>query len=318
MLNLLVLSFRNPAIPSRKFRVHAFEPYWKRSGLRYEIRALSDGLLSRWMTLLRLPKAKTVLLQKKLIRPSEFDRLKARGEKVIYDFDDAVYLNPKVRDRFEHIVRNSDAVFAGNRVLAEAALPYNRNTVIVPTGLDLGCYRPIRSEREGSPVIGWIGTRHNLANLYGLSSVLKKMRERGTRFRLRYICDGPDPLLDADGWQYVPWSEGSERDSLAGLDIGLMPLKDNEYNRGKCGFKIIQYMAMGIPAVASPVGFNSELITHGRDGFLCPDPSGWEECLQALITDPGKYAAVRKSALERVKDFDIQRIFTLIRPHLAF
>jgi glycosyltransferase involved in cell wall biosynthesis len=274
MLNLLVLSFRNPDVPSRRFRVHAFEPCWKQAGLSYEIKGLSDGLLPRWMTLLRLPRAKTVLLQKKLMRPSEFNRLKAGAEKVIYDFDDAVYLNPKVRDRFEHIVRNSDAVFAGNRVLAEAARPYNRNTVIVPTGLNLDTYRPIQREKGDSPVIGWIGTRHNLKNLYGLSSVLKKMRGRGTRFRLHYICDRPDPLLNADGWQHVPWSEGSERDSLAGLDIGLMPLADNEYNRGKCGFKIIQYMAMGIPAVASPVGFNRELITHGRDGFLCPDPSG--------------------------------------------
>jgi glycosyltransferase involved in cell wall biosynthesis len=298
--------------------VHAFEPYWKQAGLSYEIEGLSDGLLPRWMTLLLLPRAKTVLLQKKLIRPSEFNRLKARAEKVIYDFDDAVYLNPKVRNRFEHIVRNSDAVFAGNRVLAEAAWPYNRNTVIVPTGLNLDYYRPIPGEKGDSPVIGWIGTRHNLKNLYGLSSVLKKMRGRGTRFRLHYICDGPDPLLNADGWQHVPWSEGSERDSLAGLDIGLMPLTDNEYNRGKCGFKILQYMAMGIPAVASPVGFNQELITHGRDGFLCKDPSEWEKCLQTLIADQGKYGAVRKSALERVKDFDLQRIFTLIRPHLAF
>lgn len=156
MLNLLILSFGSAAIPSRKFRVHAFEPLFREAGISYAVRGLSDGLVPRWASLLSLPRAKVLILQKKLIRPAEFNRLRARAGKIIYDFDDAVYLSPKVRDRFEYIVRHSDVVFAGNRVLAVSAQAYNPNTVIVPTGLDL--IITARFKRRKRSVRSWAGS----------------------------------------------------------------------------------------------------------------------------------------------------------------
>jgi glycosyltransferase involved in cell wall biosynthesis len=135
-------------------------------------------------------------------------------------------------------------------------------------------------------------------------------------FTTRYVCDGPGEKLNSLAWEYVPWSEKNEVADLTSFDIGVMPLADTPENRGKCGFKALQYMAMGIPPVVSPVGFNSELITAERDGFLPDTPESWEGCLERLLRDREKHGELAVNARKRAEDFSIRRIFEIIRDEI--
>jgi glycosyltransferase involved in cell wall biosynthesis len=139
----------------------------------------------------------------------------------------------------------------------------------------------VKRDKGSPPRIGWIGSKTNLKNLHILTSPLMEMK-KDLDFSLRYICDSRDRSLEEAGWEYVQWSSDSEVETLSCLDIGVMPLEDNDYNRGKCGFKIVQYMAMGIPPVASPVGVNEAIINNGVNGFLARTEEDWERALSLL------------------------------------
>lgn len=315
MPRLLTLTFDKPSMPSRKFRVEAFGPFFTGDGVTSTIKGLPDGWFARRLRLLALPAAQTLLLQKKLLPQGEFDLLRKKYPRIVYDFDDAVYLNPKAAARFEHIVRRADCVIAGNRVLAEAARAFQKAVVLLPTGLDLERYRPATPGNRETRVVGWIGSRHNTDNLHPLSTPLSGLGKR-LGFELRYVSNAPDPVLDRDGWRYLPWSAETEVGDLAAFDAGLMPLADTDYNRGKCGFKIIQYMAMGVPPVASPVGFNRELIIHRTNGLLATGPGEWEKALETLFADQDLYRAMRRNALERAKDFDLKKLYPILKSAL--
>ncbi|OGS33734.1 MAG: hypothetical protein A2293_14365 [Elusimicrobia bacterium RIFOXYB2_FULL_49_7] len=316
MLDLLALTTEPATTPSRFFRLHAYEPLFATEGVCYRIVGLSDGLLARWFTLLRLPQAKTLLLQKKLIRPFELDFLRKRYSRIVYDFDDAIYLSKKGSKRFKHILRSSDQVVAGNRCLAAAAAAFQEKVTVIPTGVDLVRFVPTSMTIEKPSIVGWIGSYHNLKNLYPLLPVFQEVRDSCRHTEFRYICDHPDNRLNSAGWTYIKWSRKEEAAMLSELHIGLMPLQDTEYNRGKCGFKAIQYMAIGAPPIASPVGFNCELIKHGVNGLLPMTPAAWGEALQTLLADPDYYRAMRIKAIERAKDFDLSKLFVSLKPLL--
>ncbi|OGK07724.1 MAG: hypothetical protein A2487_02455 [Candidatus Raymondbacteria bacterium RifOxyC12_full_50_8] len=315
MIDLLILTFTDPNTASRRFRVEAFLPLLAEKGMSYVVRGLSDGMVPRLATLASLPRCKTALLQKKLLRPFELALLKKKCSRLIYDFDDAVYLgNEKNRKRFETAVRAADTVFAGNKTLADAAAVLHGDVVVVPTGLDVHRYRP--QEKERAPTrIGWIGTRYNTRELHSVMEALAGPA-RELSLGLVYVSDRNDPALDTAGWAYEPWSETTEIARLASFDIGLMPLQDTPYARGKCGFKILQYMAMGVVPIASPIGVNKSIITHGFNGYLAKGPEEWTRALRALVTNQKLYRDMALKARERALDFSLERVFPLFAARL--
>lgn len=233
---------------------------------------------------------------------SIIERAAARGRRSVFDFDDAIFLGLGYGRKIKNIVSFVDHVVTGNRYLADvAAVP--EKTTVIPTVVDTDRFKfhETRDRRGKDVVIGWTGLRGNYPQLLTALPALRRAIER-TGAQLLLISNGEPPreLLDL-GARYLPWNAATEVDDLAQIDIGLMPLPDTPFTRGKCAFKLIQYMAIGRPAVASPVGANCEVVTHGVDSYLPETLEGWEEHLVQLVEDPDLRTRVGAAGRARIE-----------------
>jgi glycosyltransferase involved in cell wall biosynthesis len=177
-------------------------------------------------------------------------------------------------------------VIAGNRTLAEHALQFNSQVSIIPTVVDLEqyAYQPVRAAGE-IVTIGWVGSRSTSPYLLEIEPALQRLSEAYPG-KIRYRFYGhPQRKLNLPNFESLPFSLASEIDDLRTIDIGIMPMPDNDWTRGKCGFKAIQYMALGIPGVTSPVGMATELVQDNVNGFWARTPEEWFEALHRLVCD---------------------------------
>jgi glycosyltransferase involved in cell wall biosynthesis len=221
-----------------------------------------------------------------------------RGIPIVYDFDDAIFL-PNVSEanrafaflkqpsRVARILRQSTHVIVGNEFLAGFARRYNSAVTVVPTAVDTDRFVPRSDDRtlRPKPVVGWIGSPTTFRYLEGLADVLRRVAV-DHRFVLK--VSGAGRRVDFAGLEVedVPWSLADEVRLFNSCDIGVYPLTDDDWARGKCGFKAIQCMACGVPVVASAVGVNREIIQDGVNGFLASTPDEWVEKLGRLISEP--------------------------------
>jgi glycosyltransferase involved in cell wall biosynthesis len=214
---------------------------------------------------------------------------------IVYDFDDAIWMadgNENVLARLARcrwkvrlICRWAAHVTAGNAYLKAYAGQFNSNVSVVPTSVDVVArFNAVRVHRNGARVVlGWTGSRSTNRYLDMIGAVLRQLRAE-REFDVTVISDRRPEFGYPDA-RFVQWHADAEIEQLLDLDIGLMPLDDTPWTRGKCGFKLIQYMALGIPPVASAVGANLDIVRHGVDGFLCSTPDDWLESLRRLIDD---------------------------------
>jgi glycosyltransferase involved in cell wall biosynthesis len=250
--------------------------------------------LRTWERRELLRSSSVVVLHQIKLSGTEARLFAAFAARRIFDFDDAIYVRKPRRlgeaaddswwrrHKFAATCRRVDVVAAGNDVLAAAAAPYARRIVILPTALDAGSYRATSATQNDPPTIAWVGNPENLVYLEILRPALARLTARHPQLRLRVICsdfpDWPEVRIEQ-----VRWSPQAEIEALAGAHIGVMPLTDDEWARGKCAFKLLQYMAAALPCVASPVGANSEAVLDGRTGYHARDVSEWERSLERLI-----------------------------------
>jgi glycosyltransferase involved in cell wall biosynthesis len=273
---------------------------WRR--LRFLFRPF--GTLARLAHLRGLGPSDVVFFQRPLIEyPTTIvERLAARGRASLFDFDDAFFVDFGGRRKLRQIVSLVDQVIAGNRYLAEeAGVP--EKTTVIPTIVDTDRFRaqPPRDARGREVVVGWTGLHRNYPQLLSAAPGIGRALRR-TGARLLIISNAPPPrALKEMGAEYLPWRADSELEDLARIDIGLMPLPDTIFTRGKCAFKLIQYMALARPGVASPVGANREVVTDGVDGFLPANDAQWEEGLTRLIEDPDLRARIGGAARARIE-----------------
>jgi glycosyltransferase involved in cell wall biosynthesis len=232
---------------------------------------------------------------------------------IIYDFDDAIWMQPerkisamqrmiKSYSKVGKICRWSHTTVVGNEYLADFARRYAGHVVVIPTVVDTGhrFVPAVTTEIKSQPVIGWTGSHTTLAYLESLEPVLKALQDKFD-FELLVMANKP-PQLPTMKFNYVPWSEESEVEALQKIDIGIMPLPDDEWTKGKCGFKAIQYMALAKPAVASAVGVNKDIITDGVNGFLAETPEEWEEKLTWLLEHPEETKSMGIAARIRIDE----------------
>ena len=241
---------------------------------------------------------------------------------VIFDFDDAIFLpigDPshlfsrnlffqnlvKKTLKIHHMIKMADEVTVGNKYLAEFAKKFSNHVSIIPTVIDTNRYYPLKKKKKNKIVyIGWMGTSGNLKYFKSILSTLKKVSQSHPNTQL-IICSDKfllkDDLNSVIPTKFIQWESKNELKTLHKFDIGIMPIEDNEWTRGKCGFKLIQYMASGVPAIGSDVGMNKEIINDGINGLLAKNESEWTRKLNLLINDEALRKEVRISARNKIE-----------------
>ena len=208
--------------------------------------------------------------------------------------------SPWRKRKFAATCRWVDVVAAGNDVLAEVARRSARAVAILPTSIDTGAYRPTTATAADAPTIVWIGSPENLVYLEMIRPALARLSVRYPALKLRVICSRFPDWGDVKV-ERIPWSTATEADSLAAAHMGVMPLTDDEWARGKCAFKLLQYMAAALPCVASPVGANTEAVIEGVNGFHARTTEEWERHLESLIRSPELRARLGAAGREHVE-----------------
>jgi len=306
---------------SNRFRVLQFIPYLKEAGITCRVRPFYSetfwrilyrpgrfwaklvlGLLcslNRLLDLARALRYDLVFIHREAypVGPAWFETLLSwMGKPYVYDFDDALFLpNVAEPNRFfgrlkcpgkvNRIIRGSSVTVAGNAYLAEyAKSAAARKIEIVPTVVDTQRFAPRQTgKNQKKLVIGWIGSSTTIVFLEPYQRVFKRVLERcGQRAQFRIVGGRlAEPL--PEGIACVAWSLESEVTELQSFDIGIMPMPDNEWTKGKCAFKAIEYLAVGIPAICSPVGMNLEVVSEGVNGFLPEEEDDWVEAICRLV-----------------------------------
>ena len=236
-------------------------------------------------------------------------------KKIIYDFDDAIWLpnyseantgfhKLKNYKKVNEIIGLANVISSGNSYLAEYASKFNSNTVINPTTIDTLHYhnRDLYDvpNINNVPVIGWTGTHTTIKYLDFLIPILDELK---SRFEFEFcVISNEKPNLNLTCLNYVKWKKESEIEDLMRFDIGVMPLANNKWAKGKCGFKALQYMSLGIPTIASPVGVNIDIIDENKNGFLCETQEDWIKALEFLLEKSENRLKMSKSAQEKVQN----------------
>jgi len=205
------------------------------------------------------------------------------GRKHVFDVDDAIWL-PYERDFSAEIVEHCDGVIAGNRFLADHYEKLGARVWLVPTSIDTDIWRPSNKETGAKSTIGWMGSSANLRFLYAIEEPLADFLAQHRETRLLIVCDRP-PSFKKLTYEFVQWTMENEVSLVNRMDVGLMPLDDSELARGKCGFKMLSYMACGIPVVATPVSVNAEILLRDEVGIAAQTPNQWFEALTRLHSD---------------------------------
>ena len=321
-MRILVISpYAKNIAPSMRYRIEQWMPRLRGEGIEFDYIAFSDRRLHDLLLekgkvfrkafllfvrlfitiwkVLRSNRPDLVFVHREATRvgPPLIERyIRMRGIPIIYDFDDPIFLPAsgsksglwnilKFPNKTRGICKLSSYVTVGNQNLADYAEKYNSDVRVIPSTIDTGIYYPKEHISKRIPTLGWTGS-HSTAEvcLPLLSSVLLKLKEK-LDFKMMVICSADTDIDIGVEYELVEWNADSECDDLERIDIGVMPLADDPWQRSKCGFKLLQYMGMGIPAIASPVGVNCDIIRDGVNGFLAKNEDEWISKIMMLGRD---------------------------------
>jgi glycosyltransferase involved in cell wall biosynthesis len=282
-----------------RYRVNAFRSCLEAAGHRLDVVGWPGFWPSRLLLYHQLRHADVLLLQRKLLPAWQLRLLRRRVQWLVYDFDDAVFLrnsySPRGHDsaarsrRFDEMVRNADIVVAGNEFLRHQAMAVADpgRVWVIPTCVDAARYPLALHEPDRKPVqLIWVGSASTIRGLEQLAPILEDLGRTGPRLQLKIICDRSLSLHHLPV-QFCPWREAAEPEEIADADVGISWLPDDPWSRGKCGLKVLQYMAAGLPVVANAVGVQAGMVRHGETGFLVETAAQWHEAICRLAADAG-------------------------------
>ncbi|HXC04295.1 MAG TPA: glycosyltransferase family 4 protein [Bacteroidia bacterium] len=271
----------------------------------------------RWKDLKRIQEFDIIFIQREAFLTGSyyFERqYKKSGARIVFDFDDAIWhLNMseanrklgwlKNPDKTAKIIGFSDLVIAGNRYLEQYALRFNTRVIRIPTTIDTLKFLPVPDKTDHQPLcIGWSGSLTTIRHFQDAIPFLKLLKEKyGNAICFKVIGDVQysNQELSIQG---IAWKAETEVEDLSGIDIGIMPLPDDEWAKGKCGLKGLSYMSLGIPTVMSPVGVNTEIIHDGVNGFLAGTTGEWVQKLSLLIESPTLRKNLGQAGRQTVED----------------
>lgn len=309
---LFIIKNKNEA--SSRFRVFLYFPYLQNDFNvniffseynNKKVPKVLRSLIKRFRFLSLLSKARNhdvIFMQRPMSsdknKSTFFEKLLSKINKnIIFDFDDALFIQNETK--IKSLLQLSGTVICGNQYLADFSLQYNKNTYIVPTTTDTDKFRPITKERK-TVTIGWTGTSGNYANFTNeLINTLKKILSNYKSTKILFICDEKPPSHFNFNYDFIKWDSKTEVEDLQKIDIGLMPLIDSPWTRGKCGFKLIQYGSIGIASIGSNVGVNSKIILDKQSGYIINNESEWFSRLTLLVT----HKELRKIMGKKSRDY---------------
>ncbi|MEO6453692.1 MAG: glycosyltransferase [Ginsengibacter sp.] len=307
--------------PSQRFRLELYKGILKENNIVFDVQSFIDestrkiiyqegyyfqkifgvikGFSKRLIGLLKVPQYDFIVVYREAspVGPPVFEWIYTHifRKKLIFDFDDSIWV-PLVSDnnrwirftkcswKIKYICRWSYKISVGNMYLYNYAVKYNSNSILNPTCVDTEYrHNTLKSHDTEKVCIGWTGTFSTLVYLNQIVGVLQELEEKYS-FDFIVIAD-KNPQLPLKGFKFLKWNKETEITDLLQINIGIMPLSDTEFERGKCGFKIIQFLALGIPGVASPVGVNKNIIEENVNGFLCNSNEQWYLALEMLLNN---------------------------------
>jgi len=292
----------------------SWENLYKKSNFILKLYFFLTAFLKRFILLFKVSKFDYVFIHREAtpVGPpfTEFIIAKLFRKKIIYDFDDAIWIHNvsdknkavkylKSNWKVKHICKWSYKVVCGNNYLATYAQQFNNQVNVIPTTIDLSYHKKIEQQKNVL-TIGWTGTHSTLKHLELLVPTIQKL-EKQFKFKFLVISD-KKPNYKLESLQFIQWNKTTEIEDLNRIDIGVMPLYDSKWEKGKCGFKGLQYMALGIPSVMSPVGVNKEIITDNKNGFLAKTAEEWFVILSKLLADKELRINTGRAGKETIKD----------------
>ncbi len=308
---------QGPDAPSTRVRILNLLPHFRDAGFSTVVAEYPNSL-GGWRRVWPCVRdADILVVQKRLPSLLEAKFLRWRMKKIVFDFDDSVWLrnrqgdarpSAKLQRRFAHFMKRIDLAICGNSILERRALDEceTLRTLVVPSGVPFSDAEiPVR---KNTPLrVGWVGTAINLPYLTGIERQLVAAQAR-VPFELVVICSKAPEFSEFRAVRFVQWSEQTEYAEIAQFDAGIMPLADNEHSRGKCAYKALQYMSRGVPVIASDVGVNREWIAERGAGLVVKE-DGWCDAIVSVLADEKRRRQLGACGVAAIRDgFRIQDV----------
>ena len=331
-MNVVYFSKASDVGPSSRYRIFQYLPFFEASGIRVMVKPLFRSLYFRMLAwrpawvrpfakawysawrffmrgvdILSIHNADLIVIEGPLFPYAGLavERWLSKRAPLVVELDDAIYLTAGLGHAIPELLKMSVGAIVGNHVLADYARSFTPNVHVIPTVVDTSRFAP----GEGVPVrrtsivpgpitVVWVGLDYNLSYVRWLAPVFRKL-QASRAVRIKIICGTP-PQLEGVKVEFCKWEYAREVEELRVGDIGIMPLPDNDWTRGKCGLKLLQYMSIGMASVASPVGVNRDIVQDGVNGFLAVTEDEWYEKLLRLCDDAQLRMRVGKEARKTV------------------
>lgn len=302
-----------------RYRLAAFQPSLQEAGIELRLQPLPRRAFARFRLYRSLKSADLVILQRRLLSLAELAVLRRYARKLAFDFDDAVWLRDsysrrgfhslKRRIRFRSLIARCDLVLAGNNYLAEKASQYIKfgEVRVVPTCVDVGQYPTARQCDARVVRLVWVGSTSTLQGLKKFSPVLEAIGQAVPEVRLKLICDSFFQLRSMPV-EEVQWRQETEADEIADAEVGIGWVPDDPWSRGKCGLKVLQYQAAGLPVVANAVGVQQQFVKPDVTGYLAETAEEWVEAIRKLAGDAELRQRLGQAARRQVQDsYSVER-----------
>lgn len=307
-------------ISSRRFRVEQYIPKLRAIGIDVHENVARYGswppkhkllrplwflrtVLNRIRPIVQSREYDLTLLQRELVS-TKVTLEPWAGRPLVLDVDDAVWLtSTRARRNFETLVRMSDGVICGNDYIASNVNKWNSNILVLPTAVDTERFRPNGRRIDRRLIIGWSGLHAGSKYLLGIEPALCRVLHDHREAMLRVVSDAPPEFshLTPEMYEYIRWSPENEVRTIQEMDIGLMPIDDSPWSRGKCSYKMLLYMACGVPVVVSPFGMNAEVLGYGEVGLGPRSEPEWVDALSRLLLDDAARLAMGKKGRQVVE-----------------